>query len=1308
DIVTVSKGNLLPKVTGEATYKAYFNKRDKLFTIVWRNWDETVIDTTVGKKYGEPTTNNLTEVPTRPETDEFTFEYYGWKDSNGVLYTDAGLPTVSGNETYTAVFTPIRKSYLIQFKTFDGETILSRKEYPYGTSAEDIIQPTAPKRTPNDQYSYEFVGWTPELQTVTKAMDYIAVYREVLRPYTVTWVNWDGTELEKEEYYYGTMPSYPGAEVPTRQPDAEYSYTFKRWVNADNGNAIEKVSGDVTYKAEYASTKNKYYVTWKDGNGNELRVDVVEYGETPVYRGATPTKTSDKQFDYTWNKGWDPEVSVVTGNITYTATFGTNTRAYLITFVDENGYDIVDHETGERYQSHQYYGTHAEDLPVPAADDVPHKMADPYFTYVFKGWFPMVNDVTGDAIYRATYQAVPRMYLVAHMNDDTVYTIATKIALEDIEGYAPGLIERVNESTGDVRWLLEGIDLTPWAGIVTDLKEDGKTDIITIRNDGNGTFTMTIANGTLLEKQWLPYGASITYSGVDPVSTDTSGKYYSTFTGWTPKVNNVFADTVMVANYNRTEGTYKVTWLDGDRKELYTEEVLYGTVPRYSGATPTKTPTKDKEYVFNGTWSPSLTDKEGKPIQVTRDMTFTAEFTAKDRVYSVKFVDEDGTTVLLDAINYPYGTEVKDIKQPADPTKPSDGTTVYTFSGWMPLVHDVTEDIVYKATYNGRKESYIVTWIVDGVKTTETYKYGDIPTYQMGATPTKATDQYYSYTFTGWDRPIVQVTKDATYEAQFAKRPLLYTVVWTIGDERISEKHAYGSILTEPENPTRPGYVFLGWDKKVPDYMPAEDLSFTAVWEKALYGVRFYNYDGELLEFQQLYYLDVPVYTGPVPTREKDEKYTYTFAGWTPTVTEVLGDAVYTAVFTAELRLYTVKFVNDDGTVLQSGKVAYGKLPVYEGKTPTKAPTESKVFTFAGWNPMIERVTGNAVYTATYTSTAREYTIKFVNDDGTVLQTEKVAYGDMPTYKGDEPTKAPDKTKVYDFAGWTPEIEKVTGDAIYTATYTSKTRLYTIKFVNDDGSVLDTQMLEYGEKPVYTGETPEKKTDSAYSYLFRDWTPKIRKVTKDAIYTATYYATPLYALIATMKSYGSTSMNIAWTRVGGASGYDIFFSHCNTNTKKYVPKLIRTVDNMGNVSNASRLSIKVTGLNKGETYKAYVRAFRMVNGKKVYIAKSPMVHAITNGCNNRYTNAKSIKVSKTKVNLRVGHSQKIKATVEGLKSGKIILAQKHASLVRYYSSDTSVAQVTSTGKIIAVGKGICTIFCLTPNGVFTTIMVTVK
>ncbi len=59
-----------------------------------------------------------------------------------------------------------------------------------------------------------------------------------------------------------------------------------------------------------------------------------------------------------------------------------------------------------------------------------------------------------------------------------------------------------------------------------------------------------------------------------------------------------------------------------------------------------------------------------------------------------------------------------------------------------------------------------------------------------------------------------------------------YTVTWNIDGKTVTEIYAAGDKLTPPTVPSKSGYMFKGWDKSVPSTMPANDLTFTAVYEK--------------------------------------------------------------------------------------------------------------------------------------------------------------------------------------------------------------------------------------------------------------------------------------------------------------------------------------------------------------------------------------------------------------------------------------------------------------------------------------------
>ncbi len=61
-------------------------------------------------------------------------------------------------------------------------------------------------------------------------------------------------------------------------------------------------------------------ITFVDEDGTVLQETEVAAGRTPEYTGDTPTKKEDKNYTYTFDK-WDPEITEVTEDATYTATY---------------------------------------------------------------------------------------------------------------------------------------------------------------------------------------------------------------------------------------------------------------------------------------------------------------------------------------------------------------------------------------------------------------------------------------------------------------------------------------------------------------------------------------------------------------------------------------------------------------------------------------------------------------------------------------------------------------------------------------------------------------------------------------------------------------------------------------------------------------------------------------------------------------------------------------------------------------------------------------------------------------------------
>lgn len=204
----------------------------------------------------------------------------------------------------------------------------------------------------------------------------------------------------------------------------------------------------------------------------------------------------------------------------------------------------------------------------------------------------------------------------------------------------------------------------------------------------------------------VPYGEIPEYPGRTPTKTPTAQYTYIFNDTWAPAIVSVTEDTVYTAQFDIEVNEYLITWKDGDGNTLKTEPFPYGETPEYEGDIPTKTPTIRDTFVFNGAWSPNI-------IAVTEDASYTAQFDTVIRKYTVIFMDDDGTTVLKEATEYPFGTAPENIVKPNDPTKPATEKFIYTFAGWDPEITSVTSDMIYTAVYKSTA-LYKITITTDG------------------------------------------------------------------------------------------------------------------------------------------------------------------------------------------------------------------------------------------------------------------------------------------------------------------------------------------------------------------------------------------------------------------------------------------------------------------------------------------------------------------------------------------------------------------------------------------------------------------
>ena len=119
---------------------------------------------------------------------------------------------------------------------------------------------------------------------------------------------------------------------------------------------------------------------------------------------------------------------------------------------------------------------------------------------------------------------------------------------------------------------------------------------------------------------------------------------------------------------------------------------------------------------------------------------------------------------------------------------------------------------------------------------------------------------------------------------------------------------------------------------------------------------------------------------------------------------------------------------------------------------PAKASTAQYNYIYSGWSRVggasassdaLASVTADRTVYAAFKSEVRVYTITYLDEDGSVLKTESLAYGAMPSY-------APEKVG-YDFDTWSPKLGTVTGDAIYTASWKAKMGLSHVVTLDTSG-----------------------------------------------------------------------------------------------------------------------------------------------------------------------------------------------------------------------------------------------------------------
>lgn len=266
---------------------------------------------------------------------------------------------------------------------------------------------------------------------------------------------------------------------------------------------------------------------------------------------------------------------------------------------------------------------------------------------------------------------------------------------------------------------------------------------------------------------------------------------------------------------------------------------------------------------------------------------------------------------------------------------------------------------------------------------------------------------------------------------------------------------------------------------------------------------------------------------------------------------------------------------------------------------------------------------------------------------------------------------------------------KIAGKADPVLTYTAK------GLVGKDTLSGITVRRKAGEKAGIYPITVSQASGSNPNYriTFRKGIFTIEQADQFKLSGKAVYRLKLPIFFATGKAQ-KNSIVVSWRKYPGAAGYDVFWRYCDgsINYKK-----------TGTVKNG-KLSMTHKNLRSNREYKYFVAAYKMVKGRKIYIAKSNEMHVAMKQA--RTTNAVSIKVNRTTVILKPGKTFRLKCQLTGENRKKKLLS--HSSPYRYYTTNSKIATVSQNGVIRAKAKGSCSIYILASNGVYKRVTVKVK
>lgn len=953
-----------PKVD---TYRFYNGDTDNGDTEL-TEWRQTVA---AGEELLEPT------APTKENA-----RFVGWYVGETPL-SFGTVASVSGTEvTVTAKFEEYSYVY---FLDEDGDTVVYHTAAGTAgeTVGEDVLNAATAKVKLTMSKDKGVVGWsttqgsdTPE--TITFAAGVTYVYPVVKTGFWVTF-DTDGGDYMAPQFQMGT-PLDLSTVTPTRN-----GYMFDGWYDAD-GNPVTKVSKTATVTARWKTNfKTEYTVIHWQENANDN-----EYSSKDIEKktGATNSTTNAKAKSYSGFTAQAITQKTIAGDGSTIVNVYYKRNVYTVNFYND-------------YGRREY-----TDLRITAKYGA--NISDKWPTRNGSRSWSITSD-TNEGPYQSNIGIMP-------LGGAKFYGPRTGKGSETAYYYVEVLPGESGTEHNGVTYKEDHRDVSPGTGfIVTD--ED--------------KYPITGFEFKEFEAE------------------------YKWFDGWfgqgeyKPKYDN--------AKFYYTRNSYNIVFMNNGTKDSDVSRKYQQDISDVN-YTPKKPAGVPANFTFAGWYDNELCegtayDFTGKTMPA-QNITLYAKWQApviKATVYLTASADGE-----FETIEIPYGTKLSDseeFKALLEKLTEKPSAWIDSNGALFNVDTNLHGSVTISPFFPSAKDGFTVTYVEGENENVATDNQKYVSGSSARVLPPEASEN-----FRAWETEDgtlihpgdkITVTKNITLRAVYTIKPQTVTITYHYnfgGSTRTFIDSGYPKNTNATVRSrdyvgfTAPtGYKFLGWATTPNgnvEYQPntkvfvdaTGDNNLYAVWQVKTYTVTWKNWNGTVLETDtDVEYNSDPSYDGKKPTRAADAQYSYKFAGWNPAVSPVTGDVTYKAQFEAVTNKYTVTWVNWDDTNLEVDEdVPYGADPEYDGDTPTKAADAEYTYTFAGWTPKVETVTGDATYKATYTKEANSYTLTYDLDGGEWENDTTYTY--PKKYNEEVEVKADPTKEGYTFAGWTSaEVKVVNG-----------------------------------------------------------------------------------------------------------------------------------------------------------------------------------------------------------------------------------------------------------------------------------------